>query len=269
LVENATAAWKPEFSGKTLKVQHLHGLYFSGEVVERYNVTRTTRWILQVDLGFGFRRRAGCMSERIETENDAIEFMMRVKFALRYNSTPSLPLASMYAAAHDTRRAIELTNALLSRGDVIETNVIANRLVLVYRDVVPALYALRTRFRAAKLSDFASRAFRLIQEDGTASAGDVRRFLAVDGMKRPDPADLSLAELQREMLIDRGPSSVPKKGIPYLSKEGYPYRVFDNEHPDIVKAAKKIKVEDAIETIRAAAGSIPPKKFASMFKLCI
>jgi hypothetical protein len=209
------------------------------------------------------------MSERIETENDAVQFMKRVKFALRYNSTPGLPLASMYAAAHDTRRAIELTNALLAREEVVETNVIADRLVLVHRDIVPALYALRTRFRAANLSDYAARAFRLIQDDGAASAGDVRRFLGVDGMKRPDLSDLALAELQREMRIDRGPSSVPKNGIPYLSREGYPYRVFEKAHPDLVKAAKKIKIEAATETIRKAAGPIPPKKFASMFKLCL
>ena len=207
------------------------------------------------------------MMERIETENDAIKFMKRVKFALRYNATPSLPIASMFAAAHDKRRAIELTNALLARDEVVETNVTADRLVLVHRDVVPALYALRTRFRAAKLSDSADRAFRLIQDDGTASAGDVRRFLGVDGMKRPDPGDLALGELQREMLIDRGPSSVPKKGIPYLSKEGYPYRVFEKAHPELVKTAKKMKIDDAIQIIRDAAGPIPPKKFASMFKL--
>jgi hypothetical protein len=209
------------------------------------------------------------MTDRIQTEDDAIQFMKRVRFALRYNSTPGLPLASMYAAAHDQRRAIELTNALLARGEVIETNVIGGRLVLVHRDIVPALYALRTRLRSDKLSDSAKRAFLLIQDDGTASAGDVRRFLGVDGMKRPDPADLALGELQRDMRIDRGPSSVPKNGIPYLSKEGYPYRIFDKAHPDLVKAAKKIKVEDAIETIREAAGAMPPRKFATIFKLCL
>src|SRR5215470_18183798 len=113
--------------------------------------------------------------------------MRRVKFALRYNSTPTLPLASMYAAVVDQRRAIELTNALLARDEVVETNVIADRLVLVHREIVPALYSLRVRFRAAKLSDYAERAFNLIQDDGTASAGDVRRYLGVDGLKRPDP----------------------------------------------------------------------------------
>ena len=174
----------------------------------------------------------------------------------------------MYAAAKDQRCAIELTNVLLARDEVVETNVIAGRLVLVHRDIVPALHALRERHRAARLSEYAERAFRLIQDDGTASAGDVRRYLGVDGLKRPDPGDLALAELQREMLIDRGPASVPKTGIPYLSKEGYPYRVFEKAHPDLVKLARRIKTEAAIKTIIQAAGPIPPKKLASMFKLC-
>ena len=209
------------------------------------------------------------MAERIETEDDAIRFMRRVKFALRYNSTPGLPLASMYAAAGEQRRAIELTNALLARSEVIETNIIADRLVLVHRDVMPALFALRTRFRAEKLSDYAEKAFQLIRQDGTATAGDVRRFLGVDGMDRPDPADVALGDLQRELFIDRGPSSVPKSGIPYLSKEGFPYRVFEKAHPDLIKAAKKLKVDQAIQAVLKATDAFPPKKTASMFKLCL
>jgi len=205
----------------------------------------------------------------IETEHDAIRFMKTVKLALRYNSTPALPLASMYAAARDKRLAIELTNALLARDEVIETNVIADRLVLVHRDVVPALYALRTRFRATTLSPNAGHAFGLIQENGTASVGDVRRFLGVDGTPRPDPADFAVGELMREMLVDRGPSEVPKNGIPYLSKEGYPYRVFEKAHPDLVKAAKKMKTDAAIAAIHEAVGFVPPRKFLAMFKLCL
>lgn len=204
----------------------------------------------------------------IETEADAVRFMKTVKFALRYNATPSLPLPSMYAAARDKRRAIELTNALLASGEVVETNVIADRLVLVHRDVVPALYALRVRHRAAKLSQNAERSLKLIAEDGTASVGDIRCFIGAEGMKRPDPADLAVAELQREMLVDRGPSSVPKTGIPYLSKEGYPYRIFEKAHPDLVKTARKIKIPDAIKTIIGVFDGVPRKKLASMFKLC-
>ena len=204
----------------------------------------------------------------IETEAEAVRFMKSVKFALRYNAMVDLPLSSVYAAARNQRRAIELTNALLASGEVIETNVIANRLVLAHRDIVPALYALRVRYRAARLSENAERAFKLIQEDGSASVGDIRRFLEMEGIKRPDPADLAVAELMRELLVDRGPASVPKTGIPYLSKEGYPYRVFEKAHPELVEAAKKVKVEDAVKTIVAAFPNVHPKKIASMFKLC-
>jgi hypothetical protein len=205
---------------------------------------------------------------RIQNEADAVKFMKRVKFALRYNSTPSLPLPSMFEAAHDKRVAIELANALLAAKEVVETNVIADRLVLVHRDVVPALYMLRTR-HAPNLSKNAARAFELIHENGTATVGDVRRFLGVEGLKRPDPADIAVGDLQREMLIDRGPSSVPKKGIPYLSKEGFPYRVFAKAHPDLIKAAKKLSSEEALQIIRDAVGAIPPRKFSSMFRLLI
>jgi hypothetical protein len=206
---------------------------------------------------------------KLRTEKDAVRFMKSVKFALRYNPTPSLPLASMYAAAGDQRLAIELTNALLARNEAVETNVIADRLVLVHRDVVPALYALRIRFRAAQMSANAERVFKLIEADGTATAGDIRRYLGVNGMKRPDAADMALTEMQSDMRIDRGPSSVPEKGIPYLSKEGYPYRVFETAHPDVVKVAAKLDAADAIQSIVEAAGSIPAKKFVSMFKQCL
>jgi hypothetical protein len=209
------------------------------------------------------------MKRGIETVQDAIELMKRAKFVLRYNSTPTLPLTSMYAAVSDKRRAIELTNALLASKEVVETNVVANRLVLVHRDIVPALYALRVRLRPANLSEHAQRAFDLIEEEGSATAGDVRRLLGVRGTKRPDAADRALAELQRDFLVDRGPSSVPKKGIPYLSQEGFPYRVFEKAHPDLVQVAKKMRPDDAVQILRDAAGAIPSKKLASMFKLVI
>src|SRR4051812_8306905 len=196
---------------------------------------------------------------RIETERDAVTFMRSVKFALRYGLAPSLPLASIYAAAADQRRAIELTNALLARDEVIETNVIAGRLVLAQRAMVPALYVLRTRFRAARLSEDAQRALQIIRENKGMNAGDVRRLLGAEG-KRPDRADLALAELMREMLVDRGPSSVPKSGIPYLSKEGFPYRAFDEAHPELIQAAKKLAVPRAIAIVREPLQTIPAKK---------
>ena len=88
-------------------------------------------------------------------------------------------------------------------------------------------------------------------------------------VKRPDPADLALAELQRDFLVDRGPSSVPRNGIQYLSKEGYPYRIFEKAHPDLIKAASKLKPGDALESIAATLSSISRKKLVSMLKLCL
>src|SRR5215831_2844961 len=108
---------------------------------------------------------------RVTTESDAAEFMKSVGFALRYNATASLPLASMYQAVGDTRRAIELTNELLATKAVIETNVVADRLVLVHRTLLPALYALRIRHRRSQLSDHAELARRFIEREGHASAG--------------------------------------------------------------------------------------------------
>ena len=44
----------------------------------------------------------------IETEDDAVKFMKSVKFALRYNATPALPLASMYLG-QDTDRVVAIS----------------------------------------------------------------------------------------------------------------------------------------------------------------
>ena len=207
----------------------------------------------------------------LENEAEAVRFMKSVRVALRYNITPSLPLAGMHKAAGDARRSTELSNALLANGEVIETNAIAERLVLLHRSIVPAVYALRRRKRAAKLSSNAERAFALIQQDQHASSGDVRRFLGVYGLKRPDPGDIALGELQREFLVDRGPSSVPKNGIPYLSPEGYPYRVFEKANADVVRAAAKLTGDKAmlllIESYLQAAVFVSPRKLASMFRL--
>jgi len=207
----------------------------------------------------------------VETESDALRFMQAVKIALRYNPTPGLPLASMYAAAADKRRAVELTNALLVSQDIIETNLIAERLVLAHRSIGSALYTLRKRHRPATVSVNAERAFALIVNEGHASAGDIRRFMGITGQKRPDAADVALTELQRELLVDRGPASIPEKGIPYLSPEGYPYRPFEKAHPDMVRTAGKLSIERAVcvvvEAYLEAAVFITPRKLASMFKL--
>ena len=220
------------------------------------------------------RRRADCgwrSGNRSATPREAAAFIKEVGIALRYNATPSLPLAAMHKAAGDVRRSSELTNALLANGEAIESNVVGDRLVLIHRSLAPAILALRRRFRKAKLPDNAERALGVIADDGHASSGDVRRFLGVYGQDRPDPGDAALADLQREMLIDRGPSSIPKKGIPYLSPEGYPYRIFENAHPDVVRAAAKLSPEKAaailIETYLRAALFVTPRKLAAIFRL--
>jgi hypothetical protein len=205
----------------------------------------------------------------VKTERDAARFLRAVRFALRYGATPSLPLASMYEAAGDQRLAIELTNALLASGEGIETNLIAGRLVIAHRDVVPALFALRLRFRRPHPSVDAAGAFELIRGGQGVSSGDVRRMLGIAGAKRPDRADLALAELMTDLLIDRGPSSVPKRGIPYLSKEGYPYRVFEKAHPDLVARSKRLSTPRAIAAVIAPFNEVPARKLASMLKLLV
>jgi hypothetical protein len=210
----------------------------------------------------------------LENETDAARFLKTVGMALRYNATPSLPLASIHKVSGDVRRSTEMQNALLASGDAIETNLIAERLVFLHRSIAPAVYALRRRkTRTLKLSTNAERALSLIESDGHASSGDVRRFLGVYGLKRPDPGDEALAELQRELLIDRGPAKVPKTGIPYLPVEGYPYRIFEKTHPDVIRAAKKLSVEKAaqilIDTFLGAAVYVTHRKVYSMFRLLL
>ena len=201
----------------------------------------------------------------IRTEQEAAAFMKSVKLALRYGAGP---LHSFYAAVVDQRRAIELTNALLARGVVIETNLIGDRLVLAHRDLVPALWKLRTRFRS-ELSPDAARALELIAAENGVNAGAVRRLLGVRSAKRPDRADVALAELMRELRVDRGPSSVPERGIAYLSKEGFPYRVFEKAHPELVAKAERLSIAQAVETLVKPLRVFPPGKIASLLKLCV
>ena len=43
----------------------------------------------------------------------------------------------------------------------------------------------------------------------------------------------------------------------------------EKAHPDLVKAAKKMKTDAAIAAIHDAVGFVPPRKFLAMFKLCL
>jgi hypothetical protein len=57
----------------------------------------------------------------------------------------------------------------------------------------------------------------------------------------------------------------------YLSPEGYPYRVFETTHSDLVRESQTLSVESAIvtvlETYLRAACFATSRKLASMFKL--
>jgi hypothetical protein len=212
----------------------------------------------------------------LDTAADALQFMGEVAVALRYGAATNLPLASMYRAtqrqvpvlendkpAH--ARAFELTNALLSSGSVVEINVIANRLVLAHERVMPAIYALRREHDKTRLSDAARRALEFITDNATASSGDVRRLLNAGGQRRPDAADLALAELQRELLVDRGPSSGPSQGVFYLTREGYPYRLFAPSHAGIVSTASRLSRAEASAAMVSA--YLEPAVFAARRKL--
>ena len=61
--------------------------------------------------------------------------------------------------------------------------------------------------------------------------------------------------------------------MPYLSKEGFPYRVFHRVHKDLVKKAAKLEPPAAAASLLAAylkaAVFVTPRKLASLFKLCL
>jgi|GEM_PF-2484679 len=200
----------------------------------------------------------------------AKQFLKKVGMALRYWRTERIPMASLYQAAFGSaenptkkkevsgmnlreesqRLAIALTNYLLASHQGIEVNMIANRITLVHRDLVPSLYVLVRRHRPPHdlkgLSKEAKRVFEFIEETKETTAGLVRKFLRMPANDlNDDPAYNALAELQRNFLIDRGPFVMRKVGIPYLSKEGYPYHCFHQVHPDLVRAATKISPKQA------------------------
>jgi hypothetical protein len=154
--------------------------------------------------------------------------------------------------------------------------VIAGRVALVHREVMPAIYALVRRGRPPSdlegLSQAARLAHSLILQQREVAAGDVRRHLgATRTGSSHDPAYKALAELQRALLVDRGPFDMPAKGVPYLSRDGYPYHLFHQAHGDLVKAASRLSVETAADRVLGAylkaAPSAAPRRLVSLFKL--
>jgi hypothetical protein len=101
-------------------------------------------------------------------------------------------------------------------------HVIAERVTLVHRSLIPPLYALVRRGRPLEdLSGLgvASRAtLTLLRERKEVTAGDVRKHLGLPLDARQDPAYAALAGLERLLLVDRGPFEVPKKGIPLFGR---------------------------------------------------
>ena len=193
-----------------------------------------------------------------------------------------LPLASLQRvfAGDDpdkpaATRAIELTNHLLGTMTGIEVHVIAGRVAVVHRRIMPALYALVRRGRPLEdvdgLSLNARTALALLGQRKEVSAGDVRQRLGLRPDPRNDPAYAALGELMRILLVDRGPFEIPKKGIAYLPKEGYPYHLFHEAHADLVAAGRKSSVESAADAFLSAyleaAAFARARKLAAMFKL--
>lgn len=192
----------------------------------------------------------------ITTPKAAETWLARVGVALRYRPAKDLPLASLYLAmaGPDPDRdellpAIRLTNHLLGSGIGIEVNVIAKRLTLVHRSLFPALYVLVRRGRSRNdlegLSLLARQTLALATQRGEITAGDVRSHLGLKTATRNDPTYEALADLQRLLLVARGPFKPPKAGIPYLATEGYPYHLVDVRHRDLVKAASTLTIEQA------------------------
>lgn len=234
----------------------------------------------------GWQRRQdeafGTAGPLVRTRQAAERFLERAGIALRYNASPGLPLASLQRvfAGDDpdtlaATRAIELTNHLLETMTGIEVHVIAARVSLVHRRVMPALYALVRRGRNIEDTDGltvnARTALALLRQRKEVSAGDVRQRLGLRPDPRNDPAYAALGELMRQLLVDRGPFDIPKRGIAYLPKEGYPYHLFHQAHPDLVVGAKKLSVESAADAFLSAylnaAAFARARKLATMFKL--
>ena len=194
----------------------------------------------------------------ISSPSGAERFLERAGIVLRYGANPGLPLPSLlrvFVGEEPDRiamaKGLTLTNHLLRCGAGIEVHVIAGRVALVHRRHMPALYTLVRRGRALDdleaLSLNARTALALIRQRKEVTMGEVRNHLGLPVLPRHDPAYLALSELTRWLLVDRGPFEVPKKGIPYLPQEGYPYHLFHDAHADLVRSSKRYSIEAAAD----------------------
>lgn len=216
---------------------------------------------------------------RLTTPREAEQFLKRYGLVLRYAASRTVPLASLRSASGPANHpaaleaSIHLTNHLLGSAKGIEVNVVGHRLVIVHRTLMPALYLLVRRGRPPTdhdgLSLAARTAYALIVERREVSAGDVRRRLGAPATARHDPGYDALAELQRHLLVDRGPFVVPTHGIPYLSREGYPYHLFHEAHADLARASRDLGRDDAMDrwiaTYVSGAAFAAPRTLASLF----
>src|SRR5262245_1768268 len=191
---------------------------------------------------------------RLTTPKDAERFLERTGVALRYAAAKGLPIASLRSAAGPGTNAalvtsIELTNHLLASGIGVEINVVADRLALVHRSLLPALHVLVRRGRPIddldELSMNARAAHALLRQRHQISAGDLRRHLGLKTQPRDDPAYEALADLQRALLVGRGPFAVTNSAIPYLSQEGYPYHLLHERHADLLRETRGLSVDSA------------------------
>ena len=69
------------------------------------------------------------------------------------------------------------------------------------------------------------------------------------------------------LLVDRGQFEIPRSGIPYLSREGYPYHLFHEAHADLVAASAPRSIAVAADEFLLAylAGAV----FARLRKLAV
>jgi hypothetical protein len=222
--------------------------------------------------------------KKVTTFEQARDFVKKAGFCLRYWGNDAVPIPSFYDAVLgkakdrakvDATPAIELVNRLLEKHEVVEVTVIADRVCLVHRSLMPALFKLvRAKSESGALPALSPEAIEvlsLLEEKGEIVTGDVRKLLGAASTKTSDdPAYVVLGELQKHLRIDRGPFKITNRAIPYLAKEGYPYHVFEEAHLELANEAAELGVEEArkawLKAYSKAQPGVPPRKLASLFK---